>query len=304
MPTNIQKSLIFIAATFLLNYLLIIVYLALGKKWEAPNSVIVSSTYMLVPMLVTIIVQKFLYRDSLRMLGLSFSLNWWFLVAWLLPGIIAFLSLGINLLVPNVQYSSDFSGFLNSLKSVVKPEDLQNIKSDITAIPTPIFIVMNVVQSLIAGLTINALFAFGEELGWRGMLQTQLNSLGFWKSSLIIGLTWGIWHAPLILLGHNYPQHPKIGVLMMTIFTLLLSPIFAYIKIKSQSVIAIAILHGTLNAIAGLPLLFIKGGNDLTNGVTGLAGLITLVAINISFLVYDFFLAKQPIMLNSISLHR
>ncbi|MEM2776662.1 MAG: hypothetical protein QXU83_05240 [Candidatus Bathyarchaeia archaeon] len=62
---------------------------------------------------------------------------------------------------------------------------------------------------------------------------------------------------------------------MMIIFCILFSPIFNYIRLKSKSVITTVIMHGSLNGTAGLPLLIIKGGNDLTVGVTGAAGLIT-----------------------------
>jgi|GEM_PF-6474532 len=54
------------------------------------------------------------------------------------------------------------------------------------------------------------------------------------------------------------------GVLfMMIIFCLLLSPIFSYIRIKSRSVVAAAIMHGTLNATRGLSIMVVKGGGDL-----------------------------------------
>ena len=105
--------------------------------------------------------------------------------------------------------------------------------------------------------------------------------LGFWRSSAVIGVVWGFWHAPLILQGHNYPQHPWIGVFMMCVFTVLLSPLMGYVTIRANSVIAAAIFHGTLNATAGIGMLVLKGGNDLTVGVTGLAGFITLLLANL-----------------------
>ena len=71
------------------------------------------------------------------------------------------------------------------------------------------------------------------------------------------------------------------GVIMMIIFTLLLSPIFSYIRIKAKSVIAAAIIHGSLNATVGLAIMPIRGGDDLTVGVTGLSGFIVLTIINI-----------------------
>lgn len=148
---------------------------------------------------------------------------------------------------------------------------------------------------MIAGITINAVAAFGEELGWRGFLQKELGYMGFWKSSAIIGIIWGFWHAPLILQGHNYPQHPVEGVFMMTVWTLLLSPIFSYIRIKARSVIAAAIIHGSLNATVGLAIMVVKGGSDLTIGVTGLAGFIVLAIVNLSIFLFEHFLAREPI---------
>ena len=66
-------------------------------------------------------------------------------------------------------------------------------------------LLMMVAQSLAAAVTINMLAALGEELGWRGYLHEKLISRGFWKCSLITGIIWGLWHAPLILQGHHYP---------------------------------------------------------------------------------------------------
>ena len=136
------------------------------------------------------------------------------------------------------------------------------------------------------GITINAVAAFGEELGWRGLLQREFGFMGFWKSSAIIGLVWGIWHGPIILQGHNYPEHPHAGVLMMILFCLLLSPLFSYVRLKAQSVIAAAVIHGSLNATVGLAIIVVKGGNDLTVGVTGLAGFIVLTLVNLGIFIF------------------
>ena len=58
--------------------------------------------------------------------------------------------------------------------------------------------------ALLAGFTINGLFAFGEEYGWRGWLADELRPLGAFWANVITGVLWGLWHAPLILLGFNY----------------------------------------------------------------------------------------------------
>jgi len=128
-------------------------------------------------------------------------------------------------------------------------------------------------------------------------LQKELGYRGFWRSSIFIGVIWGVWHAPIILQGHNYPEHPVIGVFMMIVWTILLAPIFSYVRLRAKSVIAAAIIHGSLNGTFGLSIMVVKGGNDLLIGVTGIAGFIVLLFVNIGLFIYDRFLAKKPISL-------
>lgn len=137
------------------------------------------------------------------------------------------------------------------------------------------------IAGLVAGVTVNAVAGFGEELGWRGLLLHEWQNMGFWKSSALIGFVWGIWHAPLILQGHNYPQHPVIGVCLMTIWCILISPIFSYIRLRSNSVIAAAIMHGSLNGTGVLSIMMLKGGNDMIIGLPGIAGFVVLAFVNI-----------------------
>lgn len=159
---------------------------------------------------------------------------------------------------------------------------------------------MALLHGLFAGDTLNALFGFGEEAGWRGYLLHEWKHMQFWKASLFIGLIWGIWHAPLILLGYNYPEHPQLGVLMMTVWCILLTPVFIYITLKAKSVIAAAVMHGTLNASVGIPIMVIKGGNDLTTGITGLPGFIALFLTIMLLLAYDTLVSQQKLMSSKI----
>jgi membrane protease YdiL (CAAX protease family) len=81
---------------------------------------------------------------------------------------------------------------------------------------------------------------------------------------------------------------------MMIIFCLLLSPIFSYIRIKSGSVIAAAILHGTLNATGGLSIIIVNG-DDLVIGVTGASGFIILSILNLLIFVLDHSVRGRPV---------
>ena len=296
MVENVRKAAVFIGLTYFVSYSLANLYLALGGRWVLPGSLIVALGYMFIPMAMAIVVQRVLYKEPIREpLGISFKFNRWFLVAWLLPPVVAFATLGISLLFPGVQYTPEMEGMYERFQSLLTPEQVEQMRSQASSFPVhPVWIAL--LQGLVAGITVNAFAGFGEELGWRGLLQRELGYLGFWKSSLVIGLVWGLWHAPIILQGHNYPQHPVEGVAMMTVFTLLLSPIFSYVRLKARSVIAAAILHGSLNGTMGLAIILIRGGDDLTVGATGLAGLISLVLANIGLFVFDRAWAREKIM--------
>ena len=252
--------------------------------------------YMFVPAVMVILVQKFFYKENIvRPCGVSLRLNRWFLIAWLLPAVVALIAILVAILLPGVEYSSGMQGLFDRFELVVPAEQIEKIKRQLQSSSIhPVLI--GLILGLIAGITINAVAGFGEELGWRGFLQKELSLLGFWKMSLIIGVLWGIWHWPIVVQGHNYYQHPHIGVFMMIAFCALLSPIFSYIRIRSGSVIAAAIMHGSLNGTAGLSLMCTKGGSDLTIGVPGAAGFIVLCLVLVLLFVYDRFMAKEPVM--------
>lgn len=141
---------------------------------------------------------------------------------------------------------------------------------------------------LALGATINALFAFGEEFGWRGYLLWELAPLGFWKASIGIGTIWGIWHAPVIVAGYNYPSFPVIGVAVMTVACIALSPAYTYLVIRAESVIAAALLHGVFNGSAGLVLVYTATDStvlaELVANPVGVAGIVAfgLVAVGIA----------------------
>jgi uncharacterized protein len=290
-----KKALYFVVLTFFFSYLLATAYYLAGGRLGDFSFVIMGVCYMFVPMVVAIILQKFVYHDSLRDLGISFKLNWWWLVAWILPAFLALLTILMSLIIPGVHYSPGMEGLVERLSASLTPEQVTAMKAQIASAPFMILILM-MLQGLIAGITINAVAAFGEEFGWRGFLQKQYSFMGFWKMAIIIGIIWGLWHAPLIIQGYNYPQHPVLGVFMMVVFTTLFTPLISYVRIKSKSVIAAAIMHGTLNGTVGVSFLLVSGGNDLTVGIMGVAGFMAMVILNLVMVVYDKKISRSPVM--------
>ena len=250
---------------------------------------------MLLPMIVAMVLQM-INKEKLTSTNLlRFKIKWSWLVAWMLPIVIVLLTIFVNALLPGCEFNADLSSMI-PMDQV--PEEQKEMVSKLM---TPSFmILMTVISGLFAGATINALFAFGEEYGWRNYLVSALKEKKFVCASIFIGIVWGIWHFPLILLGHNYPQHSVAGVFMMVIFCVLASFVELYLVLKAKSVFPAAIFHGTINAVAGLNVLLIKGGNDLINGAAGLSGFILISIVIAIIYVFDRYILKDNIFAKTI----
>ena len=287
-----KKSIQFIILTCAVSWTVAGIAIWIGlREAKGPVYMVFGAFYMLLPAACAIILQIIHKEKPFSHLNISFRLNGWFLVAGLVPILYAFMTLGINLLFPDVSFSANYEGFLSTLPA----EQAMQAQEQLSKFSPLVFLLLQFIQIVIGGCTINAFFALGEELGWRGYLLKALQNKKLLPVSLIIGTVWGLWHFPLILIGHNYPQHPVAGVGMMLIWCILLTPVMIYIVIKSKSVITAAIFHGMLNASAGISMVYLVGGNDMTNGVTGIAGFIALLLVTLAFYLYDRYVTGEKI---------
>lgn len=277
-----QRAQQFLFLTFGLSWLLGILFYLFGGKWYTTSGVLVAVVYMFCPLVSVLIIEKILYRNSLKeTCGVKFNFNIWFLVAWILPLVLSFASFGVASLFPGVEFSATMEGFFERLSKTLPEDQVQQMRQQLESFPVNPLLFW-VMQSLLAGATINAIAAFGEEVGWRGFLYNELvKKYNFWQVSGLTGFIWGLWHAPLVLQGHNYPSNPVLGVVWMIIFCILYSPIFNFVREKSNSVLACSILHGTLNATYGFSVLFLKGGTEFTVGMLGIAGFIVLLIVDV-----------------------
>ncbi len=291
-----NKSLTYIILVFVLTGLYSLLYLKFPIKIGEPVSFVITIFYMFIPLIATFILQLGVYKEPLKDINIIWKWSNWYIVAALLPIVLMFLSLGISLLFPGVVYDPSMSGFLENLAKKLSPAQMEKSLASIKPMMKYMMII-TLGQALLAGVTVNAVAAFGEEAGWRGFLLSSLKGRNFYVASIIIGLVWGFWHAPVIIQGHNYPEHPQMGIFMMAVFTMLLTPIMVYLTMKSGSVIAAAVFHGTMNASAGMAIMVIRGGNDLTVGLTGVSGFMALLIINIALFLYDRFVAKEKIII-------
>jgi membrane protease YdiL (CAAX protease family) len=117
---------------------------------------------------------------------------------------------------------------------------------------TPIvFLLVTGVQAVLLAPFTALLLGFGEEYGWRGYLQSELVRMGRVKGILLLGVIWGLWHAPVIAMGHNYPGYPVAGVFLMIGYTVALGFVLSYAVLKSGSVLLAAFLHALNNQVVG-----------------------------------------------------
>jgi membrane protease YdiL (CAAX protease family) len=112
----------------------------------------------------------------------------------------------------------------------------------------PAYMVLGYVNALVLNPLLGLVLAFGEEYGWRGYLQGELIKLGRIKGVLLVGIIWGIWHAPVIAMGYNYPGHPVIGPIAFLIFNIFLAIFLGYIMLKTGSVWLAAFGHAVINS--------------------------------------------------------
>jgi len=138
---------------------------------------------------------------------------------------------------------------------------------------------LTLLGALVAGFTINGVFAFGEEYGWRGWLADELRPLGAFWTNVLTGILWGLWHAPLILMGFNYGSYTLLGPFFMIAWCIPLSFLFWRARQVTGSLLAPAVLHGTLNGFAGVFLIVLVDANPLIAAPAGLIGAATVAVV-------------------------
>ncbi len=246
------------------------------------------STCMFIPLVATLICQKSSKEPLLRGIGIRWKVNRWWFLGWFTFPVIALLTLLFTHWISGIDTHSEIMQALG--------ETLPFGPVGATAI--------TLLSGMLAGATINGLFAFGEEVGWRGYLLKQFEGRSFLGTAVVIGIIWGLWHAPLILMGHNYPQHPQWGVLMMVVVCILMSFIIQYFRVKSGSVIVAAIMHGTCNGVAGLTMIFLSLDkyNDLIDGSCGLAGILAMLVVAVVIFLFDRYVTRDRICTSPLTL--
>jgi uncharacterized protein len=233
--------------------------LFLSSLWYPQFAPVAWTLAMFAPGIAAIVANRLIAGESVGALRLGrLGPKRYYLWALLTPPALSVVALFFTVLLGAGELDLTFSTVRAAL-----PEGVEQ-----GPIPLGLIVVVQALVAILLGSLINTIPAMGEELGWRGFLLPRLMYLGKWRAIVLSNVIWGLWHAPAILQGHNYPETPVLGVFLMVGFCLLIGIFLSWVYLATRSPWAPALGHGALNASAALPLLFLRPGVNITFGGT------------------------------------
>ena len=213
---------------------------ALSGIYYVMRENIILLVMMLLPAIasiVTRIISKEGFTELMLRPRLKGNLKWYFMAYFATPLIACF-----GTMVYFIIFSSDFS----PLQSTFAMEESITTKSVFLKTMftlIPLAIVVNPIMGILQ--------CFGEELGWRGYLLQKLgDKLSPLSASVITGVIWGLWHAPIIAMGYNYgTEHPVAAIFAMTVLCTVLGIISAFLTYKTHSIWPAVLFHAAINGM-------------------------------------------------------
>ena len=284
---DLKRVLIYIGITFGLTwaYCLTIVYpIANGASLSGVPAVAtqlaVAATmfFPTIGVLLTRLVTKEGFRNAWLRPHIKGNLKY-YLLAWFGPGILTFVGMGIYFLLFPGNLDLSFSYFTATLEASGAPME---------TLPISVGLLMAVqcMQGLFMAPALNFVTCFGEEWGWRGYLLPKISKhFSTVPTLLISGIIWGLWHAPLTIIGHNYGLgywgFPFTGIAMMCLFCITLGIFLSFVTLKTGSCIPAILGHGAINGIAAIGIYFTHdGGNPFVGPApTGIIGMIPFMIV-------------------------
>lgn len=289
-----KRIFIYLAVTFLLTYgyCFTVVYpFSVGENLsELPSIatqllVAAAMFFPAISVLLTRIITKEGFKNCWLRPNLKNNLKT-YLLAYFGPGILTLIGTLIYFLIFRKDFDPDCGYFLAVLESA--GTNLEELP-----IPLNLLLIIQGIQALLLGPVLNFITCFGEEWGWRGYLLPKMSEkFSLIPMLLINGIIWGVWHAPLTALGHNYglsySGFPFTGILMMCLFCTVLGVFFSYVSLKAKSCIPAILGHGAVNAFAAIGIYFTKdGGNPFVGPApTGIIGMLPFIFTAVFLVVH------------------
>ncbi len=272
---NKKGILWFLLLTFGSTYLVELMLFLKGYSFIGAPDIFVQLTIavaMFFPGISAFIVRKFITKEGFKDAGMIKGQFKYYLHIYLLIPVLFIFIYGLTAVF--IQHP-DFT-----LQTFMKQYGITKL-----AAPPSAFIFGIIIASFTFAPFLNSIPAFGEEYGWRGYLLPKLLPLGKKKALVLTGLIWGLWHAPIILMGYKYGQYGWQGVIFFSVLLIFIGIYVGYIRLASGSVIAASFAHGVLNAQAyGIWTVIFPNVNPLLGGFSGITGIVVFMVLGICIL--------------------
>lgn len=258
-----KKIGIFLSITFILTWAIGFGLMFNGGYTNQYATLIVAGC-MFMPAIATIIttmITKEKFKDVWIKPNFKGNIKY-YLIGWLAPVVLVLFGAAVYFII----FPSHFDGSMTTMINNTKDQ----LASLGQAIPSDgqlkTLLVVQLVSSIFIAPVINFIPCLGEELGWRGyLLPNLLEKNSPVKATLISGVIWGVWHAPMIAMGHNYGLEyafaPWGGILAMIIFCVAVGSLLSYITIKSKSCIPATVAHAVINGFSAIGIIFLSINN-------------------------------------------
>lgn len=289
-----RRVIVFVSFAFAIAWLAELAIYLTGGLVNSP--VVVPGTPITLALVVTIglvmwaptfahLLTRWVTREGWRDLMLRPRLRrgWpYWLAAWFLPPLLAIAGAALYFAL----FPSLFDAQLGALRGMIQASAPPG--SNLASLNPWMVAAAQILQGMLIAPLINGVATFGEEFGWRGYLQGKLLPIGPRRSVVVLGLIWGVWHWPIILMGHNYgldyPGAPFLGPLAMVWFTVVLSVFLGWVTIKGRSVWPAVIGHAAINGMAGVGFIFLAGQPNMLLGPSA-AGLIGSAGLTVAAVI-------------------
>ena len=291
-----KRILIYLGITFFITYAysFFVVYPASGTKniQEGMNGLtsLLIAGMMFFPALgvfITRLVTKEGFKNAMLWPRFKGNLKI-YLLAYFGPSLLAVLGAALYFLIFPNELDLELGYMQTMLKTTAGGEQMQDI-------PLSVVLISQTVTAFFFGPIMNFFFCFGEEWGWRGYLLPKMSKkFSAVPCLLITGVIWGVWHAPMTAIGHNYgvgyPGFPYVGIASMCGFCIVMGVFFSYLTLKTNSCIPAILAHGAINSSGAIGMYLTKNGPNSFLGPipTGIIGGLPFIVLAVVLLVFYF----------------
>lgn len=237
---DVKNLIVYLVLSFGMTWIIFFAAIINGFRWDGTNSYMESfiALGMLMPLVAHVFTRMItkegfqLTGEDSMMLGIDLKNKKWiiYLFAIFIPYI--YQELGNVLLI------------------AISPKSLDSNLTGLSMFQDKPYLMPFV---MISGAVVASFGALGEEGGWRGYMMPKLiKIMGLNKAIIVGGIIWGLWHAPLTCIGHNfgtdYPGFPYVGILLMCCFCIAVGSLFTFVTVKTKSIWPATFMHAVNNS--------------------------------------------------------